>query len=80
MIIIDFDIFYRHDDVLASLHFNENVKRETHQSKDGSDWSNKTRQAIQLDYANRIIYSNKIIRSKEKNEIHLRNGTGFIGI
>ena len=38
MIIIDFDIFYRHDDVLASLHFNENVKRETHQSKDGSDY------------------------------------------
>jgi len=28
--------FYRH--VLASLRFNENVKRETHQSKDGSDY------------------------------------------
>ena len=38
-----------------------------------SDWSNKTKQAIQLGYVNRIIYSNKIIRSKEKNEIHLRN-------
>ena len=36
VIIIDFDIFYRH--VLASLHFNENVKRQTHQSKDGSDY------------------------------------------
>ena len=36
MITIDFDIFYTH--VLASLHFNENVKRETHQSKDGRDY------------------------------------------
>ena len=36
MIIIHFDIIYRH--VLASLHFNENVKRETRQSKDGSEY------------------------------------------
>ena len=36
MITIDFDIFFWH--VLANLHFNENVKRETHQSKDGSDY------------------------------------------
>ena len=39
-----------------------------------SKWSNKTKQAIQLGYANRIIYSDIfIIRSKEKNRVHLRN-------
>ena len=38
------------------------------------NWSNKTKPAIQLVYANRIIYSDIfIIRSKEKNRIHLRN-------
>ena len=39
-------------------------------NNNNNNWSNKTKLAIQLGYANRIIYSNI---SKEKNEIHLRN-------
>ena len=57
--------FHRH--ILASLHFNENLKRETHKASDGSDYIKVTYPKFKFKLGEEVVRGVALLPTYSKN-------------